>query len=209
MRKIALLVLMLCVSFCIFADDNYVEVDLSKGDYPFISCAFNGGSFSGSFTQTKTVAGSSRAFVSTGKILIAAGYGIVWYTEKPYASMLVVGKDVLIQKIRDGEPTHLDMVQNPVYTQIATTLECVFSADFTQMSDTFRTYLSGDAASWSLRLVPKSKTVASFMESIEMSGSDTFECLKIYETTGDAIAYEFSDMENRELTDEDLAVWSL
>ncbi|MBO4279112.1 MAG: hypothetical protein J5891_04805, partial [Spirochaetales bacterium] len=74
---------------------------------------------------------------------------------------------------------------------------------------TFRTYLSGDAASWSLRLVPKSKTVASFMESIEMSGSDTFECLKIYETTGDAIAYEFSDMENRELTDEELAVWSL
>ena len=208
MRKIAILVLMLCITFCIFADD-YKEVDLSKGDYPFISGAFKGGSFSGNFTQTKTVAGSNRAFVSTGRIQIAAGYGIVWYTEKPYASMLVVGKDVLIQKIRDGAPTHLDMAQNPVYTQIATTLECVFSADFSAMSDTFRTYLSGDAKGWSLRLIPKSKTVASFMESIEMSGSDTFGFLKLYETTGDAIAYEFSDMENRELTDEELAVWSL
>ena len=73
----------------------------------------------------------------------------------------------------------------------------------------FRTYLSGDEKGWSLKLIPKSKTVASFMESIEMAGSDTFEYLKLYETTGDAIAYEFSDMENRELTDEELAVWSL
>ena len=209
MRKIVFLILILCVSACVFADDSYKEVDLTKGGYDFISGAFKGGSFSGDFTQTKTVAGSNRAFVSTGKVLIAAGHGIVWYTEKPYASMLAVGKDVLIQKIRDGAPTHLDMAQNPIYTQIATTLECVFSADFSAMGDMFRTYLSGDAKAWSLRLIPKSKTVSSFMESIELSGSDTFEYLKLYETTGDAIAYAFSNMENRELTDEELAVWSL
>ena len=204
-----LLLVMLTLLFPVFADYNGTEVDLTKGDYSFISETFGGKIMAGLFKQTKTVAGSPRSFVSTGSILIKTGMGIVWVTEKPYPSILVVGRDVLIQKIRDGAPTHLDMAQNPVYAQIATTLECVFSADFTQMSETFRTYLSGDEKGWSLKLIPKSKTVASFMESIEMAGSDTFEYLKLYETTGDAIAYEFSDMENRELTDEELAVWSL
>ena len=209
MRKIIMVFLLLALSCCLFAATDMKGVNLTSGEYSFISGAFSGGSFIGDFKQTKAVKGSSRTFVSTGRIQIATGYGIVWYTEKPYASMLVVGKDVLIQKIRDGEPTHLDMAENPIYTQIATSLECVFSADFTVMSQMFTTYLSGDSSSWELRLVPKSKSVASFMESIEMKGSDRFESLTLYETTGDSITYEFSGLENRELTDEELAVYSL
>ena len=209
MRKIIMVFLLLALSCCLFAATDMKEVNLTSGEYSFISGAFSGGSFIGDFKQTKAVKGSSRTFVSTGRIQIATGYGIVWYTEKPYASMLVVGKDVLIQKIRDGEPTHLDMAENPIYTQIATSLECVFSADFTVMSQMFTTYLSGDSSSWELRLVPKSKSVASFMESIEMKGSDRFESPTLYETTGDSITYEFSGLENRELTDEELAVYSL
>ena len=209
MRKIIMLMVLLSLACCLFAGTDFREVDLTTGEYSFISGAFSGGSFVGDFKQTKAVKGSTRTFVSTGQIQIAPGYGIVWYTEKPYASMLVVGKDVLIQKIRDGEPTHLDMAQNPIYTQIATSLECVFSADFSEMDQMFTSYLSGDASSWQLRLVPKSKTVASFIESIIMSGSDRFESLTLFETTGDSIKYEFSDLENRELTDEELAVYSL
>ena len=209
MRKIIMVFLLLALSCCLFAATDMKEVNLTSGEYSFISGAFSGGSFIGDFKQTKAVKGSSRTFVSTGRIQIATGYGIVWYTEKPYASMLVVGKNVLIQKIRDGEPTHLDMAENPIYTQIATSLECVFSADFTVMSQMFTTYLSGDSSLWELRLVPKSKSVASFMESIEMKGSDRFESLTLYETTGDSITYEFSGLENRELTDEELAVYSL
>ena len=209
MRKITVMILLLVTAFCLFASDAFKEVDLTSGDYSFISGAFSGGSFVGDFRQVKAVKGSSRTFISTGRIQIATGYGIVWYTEKPYASMLVVGKDVLIQKIRDGEPTHLDMAQNPIYTQIATSLECVFSADVSVMSQMFTAYLAGDSSSWELRLVPKSKSVASFMESIEMKGSDRFESLTLYETTGDSIRYEFSGLENRELTDEELKVYSL
>lgn len=209
MRKIAVLILILIAASSVWAADGYTEADLTMGDWSFISGAFEGGSFVGSFRQTKTVAGSTRSFVSTGRVQIASGYGIVWYTEKPYASILAVGRDVLIQKIRDGQPSHLDMAQNPVYTQIATTLECVFSADFTVMSDTFRTYISTDGESWSLKLIPRNKAVSSFIESMVLSGSDTFESLTLHETTGDTIVYGFSDMENRELTDEELAVWSL
>ncbi|MBP5162567.1 MAG: outer membrane lipoprotein carrier protein LolA [Spirochaetales bacterium] len=209
MRKIKVVILLLATACCLFASDALKEVDLTSGDYSFISGAFSGGSFVGDFRQIKAVKGSTRTFVSTGRIQIATGYGIVWYTEKPYASMLVVGKDVLIQKIRDGEPSHLDMAQNPIYTQIATSLECVFSADFSVMDQMFTTFLSGGPSSWELRLVPKSKSVASFMESIEMKGSDMFESLTLYETTGDSIRYEFSGLENRELTDEELKVYSL
>ena len=209
MRKIAVLILILFSASGLWASGEYTEVDLTTGDWSFISGAFEGGSFSGSFRQTKTVSGSTRTFVSTGRIQIVSGYGIVWYTEKPYASVLAVGKDVLIQKIRDGQPTHLDMAQNPVYTQIATTLECVFSADFSVMGETFRTWISGGGTSWSLRLEPRDKAVSSFIGSLVLNGSDTFDSLTLNETTGDTITYEFSDMESREPTDEELAVWSL
>ena len=209
MRKVILLLTMLILLFPVFADYNGTEVDLTKGDYSFISDAFGGKSMAGLFKQTKTVAGSPRSFVSTGSILIKTGMGIVWCTQKPYPSILVVGRDVLIQKIRDGEATHLDIANNPIYIQIATSLECVFSADFSKIASLFTTYLTTDADGWELLLIPRDKTVASFMTSITMTGSSSFDSLKMVETTGDSILYEFSDMEQRELTDEELALYSL
>ena len=71
------------------------------------------------------------------------------------------------------------------------------------------TYLTTSAGTWELLLIPRDKTVASFMTSITMTGSATFDSLKMVETTGDSILYEFSDMEQRELTDEELALYSL
>ena len=47
------------------------------------------------------------------------------------------------------------------------------------------------------------------MTSIIMTGSTSFESLKMTETTGDSILYEFSDLQIRELTDEELALYSL
>ena len=209
MRKVILLLTMLILLSPLFADNAGTQVDLTKGDYSFISDAFGGSSMAGLFKQTKTVAGSPRSFVSTGAILIKTGKGIVWCTEKPYPSILVVGRDTLIQKIRDGEAVHLDIANNPIYIQIATSMECVFSADFSKIASLFTTYLSKAGDAWELLLIPKDKTVASFMTSITMTGSDTFDSLKMVETTGDSILYEFSGMEQRELTDDELAFYSL
>jgi len=210
MRRIMLLLAISILLFPpLFADDTKAPVNLTEGKFSFISDAFGGSSMAGLFKQTKSVKGSPRSFTSTGSILIKTGKGIVWVTQKPYPSILVVGRDVLIQKIRDGEAVHLDIANNPIYIQIATSLECVFSADFSRIASLFTTYLSGDASGWELLLVPKDKTVASFMSSITMTGSDTFDSLKMVETTGDSILYEFSDMVQRELTDEELALYSL
>lgn len=204
-----LLLSMLILFSPLFADNARTEVNLTEGDYSFISDAFGGSSMAGLFKQTKSVAGSPRSFTSTGSILIKTGKGIVWVTQKPYPSILVVGRDVLIQKIRDGEAVHLDIANNPVYIQIATSLECVFSADFSKIASLFTTYLTTNATGWELLLIPKDKAVASFMSSITMTGSDAFDSLKMVENTGDSILYEFSDMVQRELTSEELEFYSL
>ena len=210
MRKVIILLAMLILLLPLSAAENIgTEVDLMSGDYSFISDAFGGSTMAGLFKQTKTVAGSPRSFVSTGKITIATGKGIVWCTEKPYASILVVGRDKLVQKIRDGEPSHLDIANNPIYIQIATSMECVFSADFSKIASLFKTYLSKEGTNWTLTLIPKDKVVGSFMTGIIMTGSSSFESLKMTETTGDSILYEFSDLQIRELTDEELALYSL
>ena len=210
MRKVIILLAMLILLLPLFATDTTgAEVDLMSGNYSFISDAFGGSKMAGLFKQTKTVAGSPRSFVSTGRITIASGMGIVWCTEKPYASILVVGRDKLVQKIRDGEPSHLDIANNPIYIQIATAMECVFSADFSKIASLFKTYLSKEDTKWALTLIPKDKVVGSFMTSIIMTGSTSFESLKMTETTGDSILYEFSDLQIRELTDEELALYSL
>ena len=210
MRKVIIFIAMLILLFPLFATDNPgTEVDLMSGNYSFISDAFGGSTMAGLFKQTKAVAGSPRNFVSTGRITIASGMGIVWCTEKPYASILVVGKDKLVQKIRDGEPSHLDIANNPIYIQIATSMECVFSADFSKIASLFKTYLVKEDTKWTLTLIPKDKVVGSFMTSIIMTGSSSFESLKMTETTGDSILYEFSDLQIRKLTDEELALYSL
>lgn len=94
-------------------------LDINTDSFKAVSAAFSPTPMVGHFTQVKSLKGTSRSFKSSGRVQIAPGKGIVWYTEKPYASILIIGRDYLTQQIRSGKPSHLAIADNRIFVEIA------------------------------------------------------------------------------------------
>lgn len=201
---VILLLFLFCLPlYSVSLDDIKEKMDLSGAAIKDLTSAFQGVALKGSFTQTKSISGSNRKLKSSGTVSFVPGYGIIWYTEKPYASMLVVGRDVLIQKVRESNPVHLSIEENAIYRQIATALESSFSGDFSTAGLYFDTYFLQDGETWHIKLIPNDSTIASFMSSIHMEGRKMLEALTMMEANGDSISYEFSDLrQNGSVEDE-------
>ena len=206
---VSLLSLVLAFSlFAVDADMVTAEMDWSSAEAMLIEDAFSDQSAVGSFKQTKSLATTTRKFTSTGTLQILPGTGMVWYTDKPYASVLVVGRNSLSQSVRGGDFVHLEIANNQIYVSIAQCMDAMFSGDFSTLQRLFKAYCLVSDGAWTLKLIPQDKTVGSFMDYIVMSGKSCLESLLIVEKNGDSVLYEISDLTYRGLTEDELAVYS-
>ncbi len=211
MRRLSLVLALVTVCLCLFAveADKITKImDWSSSEALMIEASFSKQSAVGSFKQTKALATSPRKFTSTGTVQILPGTGMVWYTEKPYASILVVGKNVLSQSVRGGDFKHLEIANNQIYVSIAQCMDAMFSGDFEEIKSLFDAYCLMEGESWNLKLIPRDRNVSSFIDYIVMSGEACLKALLIVEKTGDSVLYELSDLTYRELTEDEVKVYS-
>lgn len=171
---------------------------------------FSNGSLKGNFIQTKTVGSSGRKLESSGKVQIDPQRGIVWYTEKPYSSVLVVGSTSLVQKTGDGKPVRLDMSKNRIYIHIAQAMESIFFGDFSTMQKSFNCgFVKNSDGTWFIRLSPKEKILSSFISEIVIEGKSQIKSLLLEEASGDSILYRFENLIPKELSGEESEVYDM
>ena len=183
---------------------------MEKADIEYVkSHGLFSGELEGNFVQTKGMTGSDRTFISRGRVIISPENGIAWFYEKPYKSILVVAEDHITQKIRDNEPKRLNVSDNEIYRQIASSIECVFFGDFETMFNVFNGNFKKDENIWQISLSPKDEMLSVFISSIVIKGKDEIKSLMLTENTGDTILYEFENLKQRTGNNEEKAVWSI
>lgn len=155
----------------------------------------------GSFTQTKNIKANGRALKSYGKFIICP-LGILWNTEKPFPSKMVLTKDTMAQTLADGSKSVMNGKDNQIFENISKTLSSVFSGNAEELKNNFTcTFQNKEAGSWKLILLPKDSTIASVMKQLILSGTITggekenavLTSLEISEQSGNSILYEFSN----------------
>lgn len=155
----------------------------------------------GDFTQTKTIASNGRQLKSSGKFIISP-LGIMWKTEKPFPSSLILTKTSMIQISANGKKNIMDGKDNQLFENISTSLSSVFSGNLDALQTAFfcdfsNLFESGESK-WRLTLKAKDSTIASVMEKIVLSGSFAssenkaeLQALEIFEASNNSIRYEF------------------
>lgn len=206
MKKLILVIMILLVSMMLY---SYEAVDFKSDEFKTISNAFSAQARAGSYRQTKSFSGSPRKLVSSGIVTIAPSKGIIWNMNKPYKSMLAVGKNTLVQQVRDSAPVIMDVNGNLVFLTIAQCMDSLFCGEFEMLEKLFDTSCRIQDGKWALKLLPKDKTIASFMTQILVTGSESIESLLLNEKTGDSILYEFEELQIKELTDEEFSVFEI
>ena len=149
----------------------------------------------GDFTQTKTLQTNGRKLKSIGKYIICS-QGILWKTEKPVPSSLILTKDTMVQISANGNKSVMSGKDNQIFSNISETLSSVFSGNVEALKKNFLCEFSDNGNNgWTLLLTPKDSTIAAVMKSLELSGLSKPETsmnrLVMSEASGNTITYEF------------------
>jgi hypothetical protein len=147
----------------------------------------------GNFEQEKTLSRLNRSLKSSGNFIIAAEFGMVWDTVKPFPSTLALGKDYLIQSRPGGQKTVLSAQGNETFLRMAEVISAVFSGNSRGLMENFKVYYSSNAAAWELGLTPRDTAIGAFAEKIIIKGSAAIRSILIYERNGDAVQYILSN----------------
>jgi len=165
----------------------------------------------GDFTQIKTINANGRQLKSYGRFIISP-LGIMWKTQKPFPSSIVITEDKMVQTAADGKQSVMSASGNEMFKSIATSLSAVFKGDEKALQANFETALTQDAdGNWKLTLKPKDSTIGSVIENMEMNGTASAELvvmnsIEISEGSSNKIKYEFTNQEYpKELTDDEKA----
>jgi outer membrane lipoprotein-sorting protein len=155
----------------------------------------------GDFTQIKTLQTNGRKLTSTGKFIFCP-LGILWQTEKPFPTSLILTKDSMTQIAANGKKSVMSGKDNQIFANISGTLSSVFSGNAEELKKNFNCkFEEGADGGWKVYLTPKDSTIASVMKSLVLAG--TFEegsaagalltSLEMTEMSENTILYEFAN----------------
>ena len=167
----------------------------------------------GRFSQVKTISSVNRQMKSNGTFIFSLD-GIMWKTEKPFASSMVVGMTSVVQTLANGKQTVIDASSNQIFTSISTTLSAMFGGNAETLRANFDVDFDVKDNLWNAKLNPKNNDVAKILKSLEISGNiaaDSADLNKIVmsEANGDKIEYTFTEQKYpKELTVDEKAYFT-
>lgn len=141
----------------------------------------------GAFEQRKTVKGFRNPLVSGGEFVVARQRGVLWRTQQPFASSLVVTRDKVIARQADGTVARrLSANEEPAVRTLSETLFAVMSADLSLLAQRFD--IDGELVGtdgWKLVLAPRDAALARWVQRVELEGDRFLRVVRMQEASGD------------------------
>lgn len=172
----------------------------------------------GDFSQTRKMSATGRSLTSNGTFLFSLD-GIIWRTQKPFPSTMIVGMTSVIQETADGRRTVIDASGNQIFTSMATTLSSIFSGNISLLKQNFSVAFSVKGNSWTAELTPLDSTITAVMKSITVSGTSentsdkktnsVLTTIVMTEAGGSTITYSLTNLQYpKELTNDERATFA-
>lgn len=142
----------------------------------------------GAFEQRKTVKGFRHPLVSSGEFTVSRQRGVLWRTQQPFASTLVVTRDRVVARQADGSIARvLSANEEPAVRTVSETLFGVMAADLALLAQRFQ--VDGELAGregWRLALQPRDAAMARWVTRVELEGDRFLRGVRLQEAGGDA-----------------------
>lgn len=169
MKKVFILLIYFLTSIFLMAQikSEYKDAKLLKGNYKQILY----------FNRNK------KSFESSGDFFVASGYGICWFTKEPKESITVMGEKNISIILPNGEKKILSDSNNAMFSQIADTIESIFTYDEKAINDSFD---KSEDENENIIYTPKNDDLKKILNKIEIEISEKgyIERIKIYNKNG-------------------------
>ncbi|MGH8039948.1 MAG: outer membrane lipoprotein carrier protein LolA [Stenotrophomonas sp.] len=148
----------------------------------------------GEFSQDKQVAGFKNPLRSQGRFVLAQDHGVIWTTLKPFPSEVVVTRDRILSRQRDGSSrVELDAKQQPAMRSVNAIMFALMSGDAQALSAQFvvKVEVLPDNG-WRMQLTPRSPMLAKVFSALELSGDRYVREVQITEANQDVTRIHFA-----------------
>ena len=147
----------------------------------------------GQFTQDKQVSGFKNPLRSQGQFVVARQHGVIWTTQRPFPSEVVVTADRILSRQRDGtNRVELDARQQPAMRSVNAIMFALMSGDVQALSSQFNIKAQREGPGWRLQLTPKSAMLAKAFQSLSLQGDRYVRQVEIIEANQDRTLIQFS-----------------
>ena len=119
----------------------------------------------GEFTQTKKIPALKKPINSSGYFLYREGQGLLWVSEKPLPSSILVTETGVYELQKDGSFNVMKGGE-----QMGTLLKAIIFNDWEPLGRYFDASFKGDQQHWCIGLDTKSVQVRSVLEAVKICG---------------------------------------
>jgi hypothetical protein len=151
----------------------------------------------GSFEQRKSLKGFRHPVVSRGDFVVMRERGVVWRTQEPFPSSLLVTRDRVVARQADGTVAkRLNASEEPAVRTISETLFALMTADVRALAARFD--IQGEtvgAEGWRLALQPRDAGLAKWLTRVELEGDRFLRAVRLQEGSGDSTQIQLSKLQ--------------
>jgi len=149
----------------------------------------------GRFVQERHLQGFNAPLRSEGSFVLAAGKGLIWRAEKPFAITTAISPAGLAQEVGGNETMRLPSSRLPFLSRLYDMLGGALGGDWRSLDHDFSVEKSGDAKSWQVVLSPRNGPDPMTMpfRSITARGSRFVDGVRITKPDGDYDELTFLD----------------
>ena len=146
----------------------------------------------GRFEQTKQLVGLKNPVKSAGRFCVVADKGVLWRSERPFASTIKLTRDEIVQ-IQGGRVSlRLDAKKEPTVRVINGVLFSLLAGDLDQLEKLFEADGAINQQSWSVTLKARAPALAKAIGAITLDGAAYVRNIVIDEASGDRTSIVFS-----------------
>jgi len=150
---------------------------------------------SGRFVQERHIAGLSAPLHSEGTFVLAAGKGLIWHSEKPFDTSVIITPAGLLQLVDGREAQRIPATRVPFLAQLYDMLAGALGGDSSTLARRFSVERHESSSGWSILLKPlhPDDPAAAALQSIAITGSRFVDTVEVHRPKGDWDQLRFSD----------------
>lgn len=149
----------------------------------------------GRFVEERHLTGLSAPLNSTGRFMLVPGTGLLWRSETPFDTVLVITPKGIVQMVNGSEAQRLPAARLPFLAGFYDMLSGALGGDWSAVARDFTMDRRAETGGWSLVLTPlhADDPAATQLQSITITGSDFVDAVEIHRPNGDWERLAFLD----------------
>ncbi|USG62620.1 outer membrane lipoprotein carrier protein LolA [Sneathiella marina] len=155
----------------------------------------------GKFSQSRFLAGFDKPIISAGQFFLLPGTALIWQTEKPFKSFMVIDDEGISQSVAGKEISKLSIAQFPSLSVLRDVLEDSLSGNWEPLETMTGSKTVRDTDSWRLEFIPAESDVKFPFTALSFEMTDYLDKIDIKKGEEDRDIITFSDQQKAPLGD--------